>query len=136
MRQALFGFVVKFADGPASVRNKLCAAVAALAIQMLAWSDIVADIIRLLPLDNASTLTCQLVVLCELSYEAHNRRLFVPQTRRDEVKQLLKQSAGPLTQHLVACMQSAGNNTTVQKAVSVSRYLSLCVFRLCFVKRK
>jgi hypothetical protein len=116
LRQTLFGFVVKFAQGAASVRRKLCATVAALAIQMLEWDDIVPDIIRLLPIDSPPMLACQLAVLTELSYEAHNRRLFVPQRRRDAVHAHLKQAAAPLTQHLVSCMQLA-DALDVQKQV-------------------
>jgi transportin-3 len=118
VRNALFGFVLRFKNGPAAIRNKLCASVAALAVQMPNWDDVVNDIITLLPLnDDSGMLLCQLLVLTELPYECWDRRLFVARERRELVDAQLAAAAPRLAQHYVQCMQAAGADTSLQVQV-------------------
>jgi transportin-3 len=130
LRDALFRYIERFsgastsdsnvvastAHGVPSVRNKLCRALAALAVQMVSWHDaLLSDVVARLSAPHL--VHAQLLVLTELPVECRNRHLYVALHHRQLLQSRLSAAAPQLISHLTDLLTAANGVAPVQAAV-------------------
>jgi hypothetical protein len=135
LRDALFRYIERFsgaaastatpnsnallstpAGAVASVRNKLCRALAALGVQMVSWHDsLLSDIVARLSAPHL--VHAQLLVLTELPVECRNRHLYVALHHRQLLQSRLSAAAPQLISHITDLLAAANGVAPVQAAV-------------------
>lgn len=97
-----------------AVQEKLCLAVAQLAVQDEGWKNVVRDLV---PKFNGSTMACLLRILKLLPEECHSRRSTVSRERQTTMAADLDTAAGDILHLLTDCMRRSMSNIQLIKQV-------------------
>ncbi|KAG9299539.1 hypothetical protein G9A89_020710 [Geosiphon pyriformis] len=118
LRDSLLDLLYQYRAAPRYIITQICLSIAALAIQMLEWQDVLPQLAGLFGKDS-ETIRCLLEFLKVLPEEVNeNHRIPISEDDyRTRSKQLLTNNAEEVLQMLLICLQSSGSNTEYQKKV-------------------
>ncbi|CAG8533786.1 12478_t:CDS:2 [Acaulospora morrowiae] len=115
LRDSLLEILYQYRNGPRNIITQICLSLAALALQMPEWKDVLPQFTELYG-KNPDTIKCLLEFLKILPEEINkNGRIPISdEDYRSRSKELLTNNANEVSQMLLIFLQNSGNNTDYQ----------------------